>query len=196
MIDKIIVIEDVVSANKQNEIEEILLKSLFPWFFRDSLSAGTTLEGQTYPTPPGFAHVFYNECGPVTSFYDYALPILENSLKQIGASIKEILYGRTFLQLPLTTHSGITNPHVDVTDKRHLVCLYYVIDSDGETVFFDKLHTPGQVVSNNELVNLKISNVIKPKKGAVVLFDGMRYHANILPKLGKRCVINFDVIAE
>lgn len=194
MIDKIIIIEDVIPFEQQNEIEEILLKGLFPWYFRDSLSSGTTLEGTQYPTPPGFAHVFYNEHGPVTNFYEYAKKIVDNAVGSLGRSVKEIIYGRTFLQLPLTTHSGLTNPHVDVTDREHLVCLYYVTDSDGETVFFDKKHTPNLILQQDELSNLKINHAIVPKKGVAVLFDGMRYHANILPKTGKRCIINFDVV--
>jgi len=62
----------------------------------------------------------------------------------------------------------------------HLVVLYYVNDSDGDTVFFNK---------QNEIVKS-----VSPKKGRVVAFDGSIYHGGGIPKKGPRCAINFDIL--
>ena len=73
-------------------------------------------------------------------------------------------------------------------NEDHLVCLYYVMDSDGDTVFFDKM------CESDERPSFKDCNIIKsvtPKQGRVVLFNGRRYHANNLPQKHLRSVINF-----
>jgi len=95
------------------------------------------------------------------------------------------------LQFPMTTHEGMTNPHVD-TIEDHLVCLYYVIDSDGETMILDKEDFPaGSPIPDWGEYN--IVHRIEPKQGRAVLFNGRIYHANYLPKKNMRCVINFNI---
>ena len=60
----------------------------------------------------------------------------------------------------------------------HIVCLYYVINSDGETILFK---------------NKKIHKKIKPKQGRLLIFDGNMVHTAYQPKKNIRCIINFNV---
>jgi hypothetical protein len=69
--------------------------------------------------------------------------------------------------------------HQDFSFK-HTVVLYYVNDADGDTVFFD---------NDNNIVQS-----VSPKRGRVVVFDGEIYHGGGIPKIGPRCVVNFDIL--
>lgn len=75
-------------------------------------------------------------------------------------------------------------PHTDLQYENgdkipHLVCLYYINDSDGPTYFFDK--------------NMNIIQEVHPKQGRVILFDGSQLHAASNPKTNPlRMVININ----
>jgi ectoine hydroxylase-related dioxygenase (phytanoyl-CoA dioxygenase family) len=62
------------------------------------------------------------------------------------------------------------------------VCLYYVTDSDGDTIFFDD--------NENEIKR------VSPKKGRIAFFDGTINHCSSNPTKLHRSVINFDFIGE
>lgn len=187
-------IENAVPLKKQQELKHILFETLFPWFYQGSLSNSCPrFFDHDYPTIPGFAHVFFNEQGKIGNLYEYVYPIIENSCKALKVDFKEIYYGRTFLQMP-GRDSSLTIPHVDVENKNHIVLLYYVIDSDGDTVLFNRKH---DMVNNTKdstpLLEKDIIHSITPKQGTVLAFDGSTYHANKLPTEHQRCVINFTI---
>lgn len=79
-------------------------------------------------------------------------------------------------------------PHVDSTDK-HKVFLYYVNDSDGDTVFFNELFDGTKKDQFTE------SQRVSPEAGKGVVFDGHIYHASSSPIASEyRCILNVDFI--
>jgi hypothetical protein len=73
-------------------------------------------------------------------------------------------------------------PHHDIKNE-HLVILYYVNNSDGDTFIFE-----------NDIHPLKVKQRISPKAGRFVIFNGNQFHAGIHPKLSDyRIVINFNL---
>ena len=81
--------------------------------------------------------------------------------------------------LLLQTQNTPNTPHIDYKFP-HDVLLYYVNDSDGETIFYD-----------SELNEIKKVN---PKRGRIVVFDGSQYHSSTPPQKNKcRCVINMNL---
>jgi len=71
----------------------------------------------------------------------------------------------------------------------HLVVLYYVNDSDGDTIIYDQIGQP----NNIDKSALKIKQKISPKKGRCVLFNGKWLHNSSSPQNSPRCILNFDV---
>jgi hypothetical protein len=73
--------------------------------------------------------------------------------------------------------------------------LYYVNDSDGDTVLYDKsfedLKIVDEYVDNKNELN--IVHRITPKRGRVVFFDGTVYHAPSTPTKNIRCIITLDI---
>ena len=184
------VFDDIVSKDYQDYIEYVIYQQ--DWFFKPTLSANTEVnESENFTDVPGFVNVFYNNNGVNNQWlYDTCLPLAHICCNKVNVKFNQIYFGRTFLQQPVTTHSGISNPHVDMQNFDHMVCLYYVKDSDGSTVFFDKKSTSEKRPSFSDY---KIVEEVEPKKGRVVIFDGRIYHANYRPQKNLRSVINMNL---
>ena len=93
----------------------------------------------------------------------------------------EIVAARAFMLLPTPPVANFSVKHVDNFEP-HLVILYYVNDSDGDTFFFGKD------------INDGISRRITPKKNRAIIFDGLIYHAGSLPTANKRVILNFNLL--
>lgn len=75
-------------------------------------------------------------------------------------------------------------PHQDCQVENFRTLLYYVNDSDGDTIFFND-----DDVDINSKINLKIEEKITPKRGSVVVFNSNQYHASSNPILNKRRLV-------
>ena len=71
------------------------------------------------------------------------------------------------------------------TDKKykHLVGLYYVNDTDGDTIFYE----------DDEKTIIK---TVSPKKGRMAIFEGDVPHTGGYPTLRERAIVNFNFIGE
>ena len=99
----------------------------------------------------------------------------------------DVIQGRSFLQLPLTTKKGkVDTPHID-TDDKHFVMLYYVCDSDGDTIIYNEREKdrPDGIYT--------IKQRVTPKQGRVVLFDGWLMHTAEQPINNVRCIVNYNL---
>lgn len=163
------VIDNCISKNNQNDIKKTMfgLQRNFPWYFAQDVSFN---EGKQQR--PALFHDFVLKKYNVNSdFFDMVKPIVKD---------KNVIQARSILQLPLNKkllNKSFDTPHVD-SKEPHLVYLYYVVDSDGQTLF---------------LKNKKVIKKIKPKQGRLVIFNGNIYHTAEQPEKSKRCVINFNV---
>ena len=97
--------------------------------------------------------------------------------------------------MPMGSKKSYDIFHIDLVFP-HTVFLYYINDSDGDTIILDKLHNEGDpffLENDYDFSNDKVERV-SPKKGRVVVFNGFQYHAAGIPKKDPRCVLNFNVI--
>lgn len=186
----IYVFDNIIDLEEQKIIKNKLFGSNFSWYFTKDISK----LNNDNQSRPAFLHTFIRDKKDNSTDTYLILNIIKNSCKKIKFDIKEILQARAFIQLPLNKNfikKGVDTPHVDNT-QNHLVVLYYVISSDGETIIYDKKY-------KNENKNYSFDNVkqikrIKPKQGRVVIFDGLYYHTAEQPKKNVRCVINSNII--
>ena len=121
--------------------------------------------------------------------------IIENTANKLDINKYEVNKSRSFLQLPLQesfTGTDIDSPHVDLQTP-HLVFLYYVLDSDGDTVIY-KNKTDGS--TRPFFDELEVLQKITPKQGSVVVFDGLHWHTAEQPRKNVRCIINNDIIIK
>lgn len=184
-----IVLDNFLPNYYEDKIKETLLSSNFPWYFLDDVTSYNSLEKK-----PGLFHLYVKD-GKVNSyFFDFIKDIINYSKDYWSSeySFNNILLARSFLQLPLNIKSNsIDNFHIDQV-KKHTVFLYYVDDSDGDTIILNKKYN-GEFQEDVYLENNSILKKISPKKGRLVIFDGYYYHTAEQPQINKRCVINFNL---
>lgn len=184
----LIVIENCIPKTMQEIIKGEVFSLQFPWTFLNNI----TFSEDTNDTPfYGFNHTFISRQKELQPIFPYLLPIVVSCVDKLELDYKfrDLMAGRLFLQLPNgdTRHN---TPHVD-DDKPHWVFLYYVNDSDGDTVFF-KRKSPWETDLDYGETDFEITERFTPKQGTVVIFDGSTYHASSSPTKNKRCVVNFN----
>ena len=124
----------------------------------------------------------------MSDIHDLGSDILHTFAKKHGIEIKEILRIKANILSKTEKQNHIHPPHVDMTIP-HMVLLYYVNDSDGDTIIFD------QTYHSEEIPELTVNRTISPKSGAAILFDGLKYHSSSSPKNTKeRIVLNINFL--
>lgn len=185
----IYLIDDVIDSITANKIEQQSLSLNFPWHYTPDTSYGNA---NTYQQRPGFLH-WYMKDGQGSPFLKSIEPIITNGAISLGKKEVEVIQIRSFLQLPLSesyTGTDIDTPHIDLYEP-HWVMLYYVSDNDAETVIYsNKMKNKTDIPVFDEL---KEFTRVKPKKGRMVIFDGMHWHTSCQPTLGPRIIININI---
>ena len=181
MIDKIYVFDDIIDLDYQNKIKNKLLgEEKFPWYYIDDIS-GDDPERQKRG---GFTHGYVNEYGIESDYHYLFIDLIKKSCSLIKIKEVNAILGRSFFQLPTNIkREDVDTPHTDIPVD-HFVMLYYVCDSDGDTIIYNE-----QVKSDSYTIQKRIT----PKQGRVVLFDGSYYHTAEQPLNNIRCVVNYDL---
>lgn len=190
MIDDIVIIDDAIPKSYQDAIEHNLLGEMMSsWLLLNDISYGS--ENPLGSFNPGLVHPIKVDGQIKSPLFNFLLPLIFFSLDKINYTYRDTFMARSFLQFPKAS-SIPNNPHTDLTIP-HLVCLYYVNDSDGDTIIYNE--TLDNVLPNEvETAQFTIKHRITPKKGKVVLFDGKYYHSSSNPTIDRRCIVNFDII--
>ena len=134
-----------------------------------------------------FSHlVFKSDTGPVSEFFDASLPILLTALDQQNKILKELIRIRIGL-ITRTPHEIIHAPHKD-DSRPHSTGLYYLNDTDGDTVIYNE---------TQEAEDYTIKERLTPKANTWHQFDGAHYHSSSAPTQNeKRITITYNYITE
>ena len=124
----------------------------------------------------------------VSDFHTLFLPLLQRAAMKLGLPRVDVYQGRSFLQFPLKNIdiSEVDAPHVDIDNFRHFVVLYYVCDSDGDTIIYNEKEYGLKKYTERQRVS--------PKQGRCVIFDGTQMHTAEQPiNSNIRCVVNYNL---
>lgn len=128
--------------------------------------------------PVSFEHVLRSST-KLTEHYGNFSKIPQIICSELNIDLVDIIAARLFITVPHKTTLDYYAPHTDRPEE-HLGLIYYVNDSDGDTIFFE---------NNKELQR------VTPKKGRIVLFDGNTLHAGGFPTNNPRCIVNYNLYA-
>lgn len=188
------VYDDAIPKQYQEELKSAILGDSFPWYFRDFTASKDANAPGVYPYPPYeetvyFQHTFMVEHStPWSPQFELIRPLLALFQAKTGFEILDITRIIANSLQPEST-SKILHPHTDkgqckaegVTRKAFL---YYLNDSDGDTIFFDNYFTGVRPTELKQVAS------VSPKQGRLVVFDAFQYHAATTPKNNQRVVIN------
>ena len=196
MIDKggILVIDDFIDKDYQEDIKSYLMGDntfddcQFPWYYIDDVTAAYEEGNQGRP---GLSHVYVEyledkSSDVISDFHDLFVPLLSKACQVLQVPTAKIVQGRSFLQFPLNLNSSEDDtPHIDLDEgERHIVVLYYVVTSDGDTVIYNQ-RTESDVYT--------VKQKVTPKQGRVVIFDGGQYHTAQQAINTVRCIANYNL---
>ena len=204
---KIQVFDNIISQPHQQYIEEVCLGGgpCIKWLFNDStvgLSERLTKwKSEVTVDTPQMTHGFFDDV-----FNDSAFEFHDGLILPIKFNLEEL----SGLKLPIervkanilfNTGNTDTNimgmPHSDMSMAGYMAGVYYVNDSDGDTILFENfdkpdVYSPYTPVKLANKVELRIEQRVTPKRGRLVLFEANRLHCSSNPIVNNtRCVLNF-----
>lgn len=178
------VFDNILKFSHKEKIKNYLTGPDFPWFYHPNTVKTPSLDDKIFDSTQ-FTHTFYryndNKGLPNSNFTDISDNILRCFLDHQKIERCEILRCRVNIQLQNKQKADFAynNPHKDLNIP-HMVLLYYVDNSDGDTFIFDN--------------DLEILKQVSPIEGRFLLFDGNYLHSGSHPKYNKhRCVINYNL---
>ena len=188
---EIIVIDDFISLEYQKKIKKELmgLDNYFSWYYTEDVTAAGDYNSQHRPAlTHQYVQINDDDSSEIESVYLHLfVPMLSKACQYLKIPETEVIQGRSFLQFPLKNidTSVVDLPHIDLEEgEEHVVVLYYVIDSDGDTIIYNE-RTQSLTYTEKQRVS--------PKQGRVVIFDGRQYHTAQQPTKGTRCIANYNL---
>jgi len=175
------VYDNIIPSHLVDAIENLVLNSgKFPLYYSNNLTYSKNISKKIIP---GMFHTLQlNDKIISPKYFSFFLQVLYGFCKKININIKEILASRIFVDLPTTNYGPDLPPHTDLNIP-HFVCLYYINDSDGDTILFE----------DDGKTEIKR---ISPKKGRIVFFNGLIKHCGSRSKENTRAVLNIDFNGE
>lgn len=179
-----------VDQNYQKEIYNKLTDINFPWHFMED----ATFERANTPdtSTPCFANLLYHTNYEKNPEYDFFIPLIDRLKETTQAQNFNLLRVRigfllnTKYSLPSQPYRYNT-PHRDY-DQDHYVAVYYVNETDGDTVVFRETELSEKFYPLHKCT---------PEAGKLLLFNGWHYHSSTCPKIHtKRIAITINFQAK
>lgn len=205
MKDEIMIIDNVVSLDFSNLLEDIIFND-YPLFIgnknstsflRENIEKSHTNLYEQFQ----FDSLLINQ-GKLSLDLDRFFSIITTPLilgltqMEMFPSHKQI--ARCKVNVQTKSYENVDNrynlPHVDNQFNQNMItAIYYVNDTDGDTFIFNKKLEEGKVLTLEEANNLVIKERVSPKKGRLVIFPSSYVHAGIHPQNNMfRSVINYN----
>ena len=190
------IIDDFIDEEYQEDIKNILIGNkdfawedqeiTFDWYFiSDVTDAYAERQQKRWAFTHEYAGLDWGE-DEDDELNNLFIPMLSEVCKKMDFDNLKILQGRSFLQFPIKERGKPDTPHIDIYDRSHIVALYYVCDSDGDTIIYnERRKTPDKVYT--------VKKRVTPKQGRIVIFDGTLYHTAEQPLNNTRCIVNYNI---
>ena len=186
----IYVYDDILTPEETNIIEDYFTSRKIPWYYQISTlhpsDVSNNSDKNTYETPL-FTHVFLEHS---TELDDNTLvrTMFLKFISTIKADCSEMLTVRANISLKHSIPDGFhTTPHCDIADhtkyKNPRVVIYYVNDSDGDTIFFTRKY------GDEKQDEYEVESKVSPKKGRFVLFSNEHFHAQTHPQIEEKRIV-------
>jgi len=196
MISSYYIFDDIIDSDEQNILESEILSANTNWLEHKNITG--EFGGNMHESFPGNV-IYWN------SVSDLVLSIVskieKNTVEILDMQFVKTIRRKINKTSPLNTLYDATKlMHIDMGDD-HIVIIYYINDSDGDTILFTnkKGNSAENIKDNFSSINTDDFQLLKrvsPKKGRVLVFNGNLYHYGEYPNKGNRFVINYNTVAK
>lgn len=184
------IIENLTTPGNNKRIHDLLLDH--PWHYLKNTAYGSFTNNQK-PYEASWQYVLYNK-EPSSDLFYLAESLLISGLYKANLTCSELVRIRAGM-MTRTPQTVIHDPHVD-WESDHMTALYYVNDSDGETIFYDQVWNENLDIPSWEWAKdreFTIKQRICPKADSLVIFNGLQFHSSSTPVNNDyRIVLNFN----
>jgi len=161
----------------------IFENSDFSWYYLNNISGwrNVSVDGVNFSkNQSGFYHVAYADGMQQSNLFLLLLPFIHRIEEKFDVTVKNLMRVRIGMNLNIG-EVGSHYPHTDL-DVPNYTLLYYIDESDGDTIFYK---------GSND--NLKVDFKNPHTQNQAVLFDGLTMHSSSSPiKYDKRTTININ----
>ena len=180
--------DDCISNEVSDKIEQTVKDYDFTWNYSPFSVGGLVSSQGKEEVNPQMTHLLYGIAKEGKEVQSEHIKLVELLFHEIQKNTDIVLEDKTLIRAKINLlfpkHEGRLRkflPHIDFLDK-HKVILYYITNSDGETILFKN---DGKTIMEK----------IEPKKGRFICFDGDTPHsANNPVKSANRIVMNLNYV--
>ena len=166
------IVKDLLPQSYKKEIQDALLGDIFPWYFNKNILLNVEKSSSQ------FTHTFYRNDQIESNAFNLIRPMIYFIEDKTNTAFKKIERIKANLRTKTVDDNYELNIHKDMEQGNYKSFIYYVNDSDGDTLFFD---------NNNTIINS-----VTPKENSGVFFNSNTIHTSQAPiKNDYRVVINF-----
>jgi hypothetical protein len=172
----------------------------FHWYLHLNSIKKEDSKGQQYNNNTQLVHAAVMNNNDLSPFAGEGRNILNTFAEKHGIVVDSILRIKANLIFKKYDDDlSVNTPHIDMNPKlvpnetggKLMVLLYYVNDSDGDTIFYEETFESSAVSEFTE------AGFVTPKAGKAILFDADQYHSSSSPTDSKiRCVVNINFIGR
>jgi len=158
-----------------------------PWYYTDSASGvneNYDIHNPNIKDSIQFVHPIADDNIARSELFPLILPIVWFLEKASGLQLINVLRMKANCLTRDGEHSYYNPPHIDVAESGYHSLIYYVNDSDGDTVLFNEFYDHG----HNNLTEMAR---ITPRQGSALLIPSHLFHSSSCPiNIKKRMVVN------
>lgn len=188
MSSEIIIEDNLIIEEDQNKIIDTVLSKDFKWYYCHNgvnLNKNRDFNFNIGKNSFQLEHHIISDGVTASDYFEIVTPVFLKISDILKKDIK--IFRCKFNFLTPNNNNRHNIPHVDLAleeQKNFKSCIYYVDDSDGNTLFFNQ-RLPKLIE------DLTVRQKVTPKKGKAVIFDSDIFHSSSNPfYYDKRIVLN------
>ena len=180
------IIDNFIPNHYNKGINDLIFRdaSKFPWYYLPNISGWENKfnveDVKFVNNQSGFYHLLYSQGSQASPMFQALLPFLGYVEDKFDVSINNLIRVRVGMNIH-TGEEGSHYPHTDL-DIPNKTLLYYLDESDGNTIFYEQKKD-----------KLEVSLTNPHTQNQAVLFDGLTLHSSSSPvEYSKRTTININ----
>lgn len=196
MINEIYVFDDIIDKNEQNFLFNLLSNSDLKWVYGKNITGNYGKNGHNF-LPGKVLSELENE-----TIFNIIKKIEGNVVKKLNLNhVKTYRWKFNWTEPIGYDYDPMKLLHID-NKHEHIVIVYYVNDTTGDTCIFDNIDGNNSEVYyahlNKEIDydRFKLIKRIEPKMGRAVVFNGLLHHYGEYPIEGNRFTLNLNFVAN